>query len=267
MGAKKYLGEVKDFNFTSFTSSQPSATFEFKNFSLESSSDQDAKIKQEHDFAKRDGFSIIPEVKHHRGHAQHEEDLFYKRLDSEVATKIDQIKKLAFEQAYNEGLSKAKETIEQQFLKNFEQQVSDLTAFVEFVKSHQEKILENNRREVLKIIQSVCHWVLQKEVDVTYAERIIPLMLSKVQGTSKIVLKVDPKSYEHLKGANELILTKFESFKDFKVIPDEHITFPGVVVESEASILDATQESLKKIIDDLFNTLTESANGTSSSEN
>lgn len=267
MSNKKYMAEVREFNFLSFTDSElHDSSYQFKKI-IDEGTESRENVVHEHNLAKAGQFSIIQEVKDHRGHTDYENELFEKKVQEELNKSIKSVKKTAYDDAYRLGLQNAKNEIEGQFLKQFEEQVNDLKNFTSFIKKNQHEILELNRKEILRMIQLVCHWVLQKELNTDFVENMLPVILSKIQETNKIVIKVDPLTYEKLQNANELLQSKYDGFKDLKVVSDDHITHPGVVVESESNIFDATQETLKNKINDLFNTLTESSNGSGTSEN
>lgn len=267
MSSKKIFGEVKDYNFSSFTETMPSAsTFHFNKI-IDEKSESKATVVNEHNLAKSVQFSIVQEVKDHRGHAQYETELFEKKLEEELAKSLKNVKKAAYDDAYRHGLQVAKNEIENQFLSQFDDQLKELKHFAAFIKKHQSEILEQNKKEILKIVHLVCSWILHKECNTDYVERILPVILSKVQETSKIIIKVDPKTYQDLQNANNFLQNKYSDFKDLRVISDDHITHPGVIVESESNIFDASQETLKAKINDIFNVITESSNGSGTSEN
>lgn len=266
MGARKYAGEIKVYNFSSFGEEVvQGSTYQFKSFEGSNKVDQ-VSIAREHGNALTEGFDIIAEVKKQRGHAKYEVEQYNLKIDDLVARKLEMLKEEVMQKAYLEGLSKAKQEIESQFKENFEQQVIDLTGYVDFVKQQQKEVINKSKKDILKIVQMVTHWILQKEINTDYATHLIPLILNKVQDEQNIVIKVDVKSYEKLSDADSIIKTKFQTFKGLKIIPDEHITFPGVVIETDSNIFDATQEAQKQLIENLFSSLMESSSGSNNSE-
>lgn len=266
MGGRKYAGEVKSYDFVSFSDQTiKSETYSFKNFEI-TSLDQNL-IAAEQGFAKNKGFDIGDEIKKQRGHAQYEIDQYNIKIAEEVEKRVQKLKSEVTRKSYEHAIKMAKNEIEDQFSKNFNQQVSDLTQFVDFVKEQQNAILNKSKKDVLKIIQLVVHWVIQKEVKIDYVENLLPLILSKVQENQKILVKVDAQTYGHLQNAENLLSNKFSIFKDIKVIMDEHITYPGVIVETDSNIFDASAEAQNQLIENLFSSLMESQSGSNSSEN
>lgn len=266
MTAKKYNGEIKGYSFAAF--SEPNIqgeTYNFKSIEVVNIVDN-RSIAKEHGIARKEGFNINQEVMQQRGHAKYEVDQYNLKIAEEVQKKIDLIKLEVSKKAYEEGLSRAKEEIEAQFKVNFEQQVTDLTNFVDFVKEQQKEVLERSKKDLLKIIQQLTHWILQRELNVDYVTNLLPMILSKVQDGQKILIKVDTITFEKLKTADHILQTKFSSFKNLRVITDEHITHPGVVVETDSNIFDATQDAQKQLIDSLFSNLLESNSGSNTSE-
>lgn len=264
MGARKYAGEVKSFNFSSFQEQIiQEKNYSFKNFNVSKIVDSHT-IAHEHSDAIHKGFNINEEVKIQRGHAQYEADQYNIKIEEEVQKKILEIKEQISSEAYNEGLSRAKEEIELQFKTNFEQQVNDLIHFVEFVKKNQNEVLEKSKKDLLKVVQLLTHWILQKELNIDYVDKLIPLILTKVQEGQKILIKVDTKSFETLKEGDNLLQTKFSSFKNLRLLVDEHITHPGVIIETDSNIFDATQEAQKELIDSVFSSLMEQDRGSNS---
>ena len=83
MGAKKYTGEIKSYNFSSFSDhTAASETYNFQSFELQ---DVDQSIiAKEHGDAKSSGFAIGAEIKKQRGHAQYELDQYNIKIQQEV---------------------------------------------------------------------------------------------------------------------------------------------------------------------------------------
>ena len=266
MGARKYSGEIKSYDFAPFSDqTAQSETYSFKNFGI-TSIDQ-SLIASEHGNAKSQGFDIGDEVKKQRGHAKYEVDQYNAKIAEEVEKRVKELRSEIAKKSYDHAIRLAKSEIEEQFAKNFEQQVLDLTNFVDFVKQQQDDILVQGKKDVLKIIQLVVQWVIQREVKVDYVDSLLPLILSKVQESQKVLVKVDSKTYEYLQNADNLLSKKFTNFKSIKVILDEHISYPGVVVETDSNIFDASTEAQKQLIENLFSSLMESHSGSNSSEN
>ena len=265
MGAKKYTGEIKSYNFSSFSDhTAASETYNFQSFELQ---DVDQSIiAKEHGDAKSSGFAIGAEIKKQRGHAQYELDQYNIKIQQEVDKKVELIKSQVTRKSYEHAIRMAKTEIEDQFAKNFDQQVADLTNFVNFIKEQQREIIAGSKRDVLKIVQLVVQWVLQREVKLDYIDNLLPLILNQVQENQKILIKVDPKTYDYLQNADNLLTTKFSSFTDIKVILDEHISHPGVIVETNSNVFDATQAAQQELINNIFSNLVESQNGSNSSE-
>ena len=193
-------------------------------------------------------------------------DQYTLKISQEVDKKIQEMKSDVEKSSYEEGMKLAKSEIEKQFRNNFEQQVSDLTNFVNFVKQQQHEVLMNNRKDVLKIIQLVLHWILQKEVKVDYVDKILPMILNHVQENQKIMIKVDPVTFDNFRNANTLLSEKFSSFKDIKVVVDDHISHPGVIVETDSNLYDATYTAQLQLVDELFSSLMESKSGSNITE-
>ncbi len=265
MGARKYSGEVRSYNFSSFSDEAVKGeNYNFQNFELNTL--DAAIIAKEHGNALSHGFNIGEEIKKQRGHAQYAEEQYNLKIEEEVQKRIEKLKSDTTKKSYEHAIKMAKTEIESQFLKNFEQQVSDLTNYVAFIKEQQRDILLQSKKDVLKILQLVVQWILQKEVKVDYVEKILPIILNQVQDNQKILIKVDPATFETLQGADNLISQKFTSFKDIKLISDDHIPHPGVMVETDSNIFDATYDAQLKLVEDIFSNISESMRGSSTSE-
>lgn len=266
MGARKYTGEIKGYSFTAFSDqTAQSETYSFKTLEVVDIVDS-RSIAKEHGIARSEGFNINQEVMQRRGHAKYEVDQHNIKIAQEVQKNVDLIKSDIIQKAYEEGLGRAKEEIEAQFKQNFEQQVTDLTNFVDFIKKQQQEILDRSKKDLLKIIHQLTHWILQRELNIDYVSNLLPLILGKIQEGQKILVKVDSTTYQTLKDADHVLQTKFSSFKDLRVIVDDHITYPGVIVETDSNIFNATQEAQKQLIDSLFSNLLESSSGSNTSE-
>jgi len=265
LGARKYMGEVRIYNFSSFSDEAVKGEkYSFKNFEL--SSLDAAVIATEHSNALSHGFDIEEEIKKQRGHAQYAVDQYNFKIEQEVERRIEQLQAEVTQKSYEHAIKIAKTEVENQFLKNFEQQITDLTTYVAFIKKQQKEILLQSKKDVIKILQLVMQWILQKEVKVDYVEKILPVILNHVQDGQKILIKVDLTTFETLQGADALISQKFSSFKDIKIIPDDRIPHPGVIVETDSNIFDATYDAQLKLIEDIFSNLTESIRGSSAAE-
>jgi len=252
VGERKYLGEVKSFEFSSFGSA-PVESSEFKFVDLKVMKNVEGNVLgAENENARLAGFSISADVRLQRGLDEHEQNRQEEKIKNLVDEKYVTVREQGFKEGHQEGLVVGKSDIETKYAEFYEKSLAELSSLINFVKEQQTKMINEHRNDVMRILEVATKWVLLREVDLKYTERLITAMLSKIQGEQYLVMKVDLKTFSEHQQIQEMVHSRFPSFKNFRIECDEQLKHPSVIVETESSLLDGSWDSQMASIEKLF---------------
>ena len=159
------------------------------------------------------------------------------RMRQEVMEELELVR----QDAYKEGLKKAREDMQKEF-----------ATVLEFVSQSRQNIEEKHKqllRESEEEMVELCLTIAEKLVQSELKENrpfftlILRSLLRQITDQKRVVMHVNPKDYELIQEEMDSLRRELGHVKEFTVEKNSAITTGGVVFDMESGILDAQLES------------------------
>lgn len=211
------------------------------------------KAEQEVRDSEKSGFQIESHVENFRAH----DEFKRKYLEREVAEKVQEIQKKAYEEAFAQGLKDGKEQALAESLKNnsdfLNNELETLNEFVNEVKLFKQKILAEHQDNLLNLTKNISKWILDKESEnEKYFSQLLKQLLLKVEDGNKLKVSLDSESYEKYQNIITQISNESERFKSLKFVRNSKLKNKSIKVESDYLHLDGSLDKIFDQIDILF---------------
>ncbi len=211
-------------------------------------------MKVERLSSKKDSFIISPIVKEHRGLLEREENERERRIEEEVARRVESLKEEAFKKGFNEGVDSGREDIFNQTKVESEEKLSLLTEMIHEVLILKEKIMTNQKEEIYKLIRNLTKWVILKELkdDGKYLVRLLEKLIVEAQTTSNLLIQVNQNQFSEMPEVLKSVEEVLGKLENVRVEVDYDISENGIVVDSDNGIIRGTLDEQFKSLDELF---------------
>ena len=253
--------KVTEYTFSSFTDDQYGSDgidlYRFSPLSDVDSSVDDVNqesIRVERVLAHNNRFDIMPEVKKGRGIEVQENEDRDKYIREEIEKGLASIKETAFEQGYNDGWESGKKKVIEDTEEKVEANIKRLKSIVEEVLNYRVEVLVKEKEKVHRLINSLIKWLFLKELkgDGEYIGRVLDRLILESKSKSNILIKVDRNNFDKMPEILSHIENKMGEINNSRVEVDYDIEGPGIILDTENGIIDATLKEQFKALDKLF---------------
>lgn len=212
----------------------------------------DEELAHESKLVKTAGFKVQDDVRQHRGLKEYEEKVHQQSVKDEIDAQLAMIKDQAYQEGFNKGKEIGAQNMEQELRNYINERKNELDEFMQMILADRNLWLEEHKNDVIRMVNDLVKWVLQREFDGEYVSRLFTVMLNEFDKCHSMTIKLDAKSYVE---KNKIItILQKEEFKiqHFKVEQDDKLKFPSLVIESDGLMIDGNIESKWKILDNIF---------------
>lgn len=217
----------------------------------------DDVIRQERGFAREKSFSINPLVQEHRGLRAQEERDYEQAVEQEVQRRlsqaVEQAKEEGFQTGHQEGYTKAY----QEAMAKLDDKVEDFVDTLNNLNEQCHKVLTENKQNAFEMIKNLTKWVSLKEVsDEGYLGRLLEKLILEINTKSNLVVRVSQESFKHMPEVIERVESKMGSLINVRVEVDLDQDAPGIILESENGIIDASMDAQMASLEKIFESVT-----------
>lgn len=244
--------EVKDYQFSSFETN-PSVDGEVKEYQIEELSKFKEKIHQklipqlrvEKENAREKSFKINPIVKNHRGISQVEANEYDELVRAQVEKKIEEIKKEAYSEGFNQGLIDGTQKAVTEELTHVEEKLGRLDSMLNDLSKGSAKIVEKQKQDILRLVNNLTKWIILRELkdDGAYIERLLEKIILELNAKENLLLRVNKDVFKEMPEILERLEAKLGELTNCRVEIHDSEDDPGAEVESEKGILVGTLEA------------------------
>jgi len=240
--SEKMNGEFLPFSFNQITSAP---------FNVEGPSEQAIRIERK--FERQNEFKIDEKVRISRGLQKQEMNDFENRIEQEVLERLEKIK----QEAYLEGLEQGRKNGEENLRKEAELEFAEKMIRVEktitdFLESSKD-LLNSNKKELFDAVNRLTKWILLKEVsNSNYIERLLEKLILELNERRNLIIKVGKSNFSEMPEILKLVESRLGQLPNVRVEIVAELTYPGIILESENSLIDGSLESVFKNLDKVF---------------
>lgn len=253
--------EIKPFVFSDLQGThvvtQPKTEkFEFKTLDGEvfkSEKPASEVIRVEREFEQAKSFKIDQIVREHRGLAEQENDDFELRVAQEVNKRVEEIYQKAFEQGVAAGREEGINQVLAQKSTQLNEVVQVVSELTQDFKNQLENATLNHKTEILKFVNQFSKWVLAKEINTKdYLSHLLEKLLHELNVRRNIIIRVNESSYQFMPDIIANLEAKLGALSNVRVEISQEMQHPGIIVESENGIVDASLENIFTKFDRFF---------------
>lgn len=253
--------EVEEYSFQNFSLNKVNENevqdFQFQDLegmSVREVENHQQTVRLERQYSKNSGFSIAPIVKEHRGVNKQVETEREKRIEDEVQRRVDAIREEAFKSGIDEGIQTGRQEVFDQTRIATDEKLTALTAMVTEVLNTQVKLVENQKTQIYEMVRNLTKWIILRELkdDGKYIHRLLEKLIQEMQIKSNLLIHVDQKNFENMPDVLEAVQEKLGALENVRVETDFDIDGPGIILESDNGIINATMFEQIKSLDKLF---------------
>ncbi|MBT6326904.1 MAG: hypothetical protein HOJ35_13125 [Bdellovibrionales bacterium] len=253
--------QITKYNFVPLGAQNDNSTdentkWEFKKFKLLSDIPKD-QLNKESEIAESSGFLIEKSVTDLRGISEVRRENKENEIESKVAEKIKEIEKNAFEKGYQDGVEKATEAINEKLNTEVEKKISKLEGLITELQSNYSKTIENQKKEIYQMINSLTKWVILRELsdDGNYLNRLLEKLILELGTKSNILIQVNKSDFEKMGDVLEKVESSVGKLHNARVEIDYDNNTHGMILESDNGIIQGTLDDQFVGIDKLFSTV------------
>lgn len=258
---KYRASEIKSFEFSDLKGTHVVTQGDFKSFSFKEISGEtfnsqnvtDDVIRSERGFEKKNNFRIDGAVRDSRGLARQDQTDFDKKIEEVVNQRVE----AAYEKAYNEGLTQGKEEGHKEafalYQTELNHKIEEFSQGLIALQSQNEKLVEKNRHEVYEFIKRFSKWVILKEVnEKLYLETLLERLILELNSRKNLIIKIGRANFDQMPEVIQAVEARLGQLSNMRVEVVPEIQYPGIIIESENSLIDGSLEGVFQNIDKIF---------------
>ncbi|HOK62331.1 MAG TPA: FliH/SctL family protein [Soehngenia sp.] len=168
---------------------------------------------------------------------------------------LENIKKSAFEEGYNQGYEKGYIEGKERAIMESESIKLNAIKLVKNAQKESEDFLINFREEIIKLAATIAEKIANIAID-TSEENIMNIIypiLEEIENATNVIITVNPSKYEILKKNLPSLKERYKQI-NFSVLKDADIEINGCIIESGNKIIDAQfSNQIISIVNELIN--------------
>ena len=253
--------DIKSFEFSDLKTNQNVSDSGFKAFSfneLSGESIQKDKIteetlRSERSFEQKNNFKIDGAVRDSRGLARQEKSDLEIKIQEEVNRRLE----LAYKEAYADGLEKGRVEGKAEALASYEselaQRIEDFSEVINGLARQNDKIIENNRHDIYEFVKRFTKWIILKEInEKVYLEGLLEKLILELNARKNLIVKVGRANFNKMPEVIQTVEARLGQLSNVRVEIVPELNHPGIILESENSLIDGSLEGVFQNIDKIF---------------
>lgn len=253
--------EIKSFEFSDLEGTHVVTQGEFKSFSFHELNGEvfsrekvtEETLREERSFEKDKNFKIDKVVRNSRGLARQEQSDLEKKIEDEVARRLE----TAYQEAYNQGLEQGREQGKTEAYAEYEKSLNEkVEGFMQVISQVQQqsgKIIEKNRHEIYEFVKRFTKWIVLKEInEKVYLENLLEKLILELNARKNLIVKVGKENFSQMPEVVKAVEEKLGQLTNLRVEIVPEIHHPGIILESENGLIDGSIEGIFQNIDKIF---------------
>ncbi len=253
--------DIQSYHFETFAGSddpnEEQREFEIKELSQSSILKRPEKIIKLEEELKRSestGFKISPIVREHRGHKEFEISKSKASFEAKVDVRVNQLKDQAYKRGYEDGFQQGRVDSIEKLKETSEEKIARLVESISTAISHQQVLLDNQKKEVYRLVRDLTKWFIIRELkeDSTYLERLLEKLVYELGEKSNLIIHINQEQFEDMPEVLEKVQEKIGELNNVRTVINYDLGVNGIRVESENGIILADLKEQFKVFDKLF---------------
>lgn len=252
--------EVEDYVFAQFNHSTESGNVknyqfaDLKNATPERKQEHEKIIKMERNLAYEKQFKIAPVVEEFRGMSAQAAKEREQRIAEEVSKRVALIKDEAYQEGLAQGQEQGRAEVLEQMSFEVEEKLSYFTEMVHEVLALKSQIAENQKKEIFMMIKNLVKWILLREIsaDQDYIARLLEKLIIEMGSKEHLLIHVNEAHFEKMPEVLEVVQKKLGALTNVRVEVDYSMESPGLVLESQNGIINASLDQQFHNLEKLF---------------
>jgi len=255
--------EVEDYVFAQFEESRSNGNVlsyefaDFKNSKVVKKEEHEQVIKTERQRAYDKQFQIAPIVEEFRGmsaQAAREREI---RISEEVNKRVALIKEEAYKAGHEQGMEHGRAEILEQMSVEVEEKLSYFTQMIHEVLALKTQIIENQKKEIYTMMKNLVKWILLRELkdDGEYINRLLEKIIIEIGSKEHLLIQVNEANFKAMPEVLEMIQKKLGELTNIRVEIDYSMERPGIILDSQNGIINASLDQQFANLDKLFETV------------
>ena len=253
--------EVKSFEFSDLKGVRDVQKDEFKEFRFNDLNGEVFKnekvtedtLRNERIFEKKHNFKIDTAVRDSRGLSRQEKIDFESTTQQEVQKRLD----AAYQEAFNQGLDKGREEGKAEALALHEAElklkIDEFAEVINKVDGQKDRLIEKNRTEIYEFVKRFTKWIVLKEInEKVYLENLLEKLLLELNARKNLIVKVGKANFSTMPEIIQAIEARLGPLSNVRVEVVPEIQYPGIILESENSLIDGSLEGVFQSMDKIF---------------
>lgn len=253
--------DIKSFEFSDLKHNQEVSESGFKAFSFNELKGDVVKrekiseetLRSERSFEKKNNFQIDGAVRDSRGLSRQEQSDFEIKIQEEVNRRLE----LAHQEAYADGLEKGRAEGKAEAFAEYESQLSQLiqefSDVINGLASQNDKIIENNRHDIYEFVKRFTKWIVLKEInEKVYLEGLLEKLILELNARKNLIVKVGRANFNKMPEVIQNVEARLGQLSNVRVEIVPELNHPGIILESENSLIDGSLEGVFQNIDKIF---------------
>ncbi|MCS7299125.1 MAG: flagellar assembly protein FliH [Spirochaetia bacterium] len=175
------------------------------------------------------------------------------RIIQEAMAEAERIKKEAYEKGFDKGVEDGFNAGKNEIVL-LSNRLKEITSYIV---NKRNEIVNKSEREVvelaLEVVRKVLKEIRENEKDIVV--RQIKYVLSKLSGSTKFIVRVNPADIDIVSRHKEEFIKMIEQGSDVKIFEDHFVEQGGVIVETDTTTIDAQITSQLLEIEEKIKTL------------
>lgn len=261
MEKRRLVSEVKSFSFNalegiSVNGSAEPTSFEFKSLTLTVGdiNKPSAKIiRAEREVESTSSFRMDAIVRDLRGLASQEKEDLAGLVDKKVEQRLNEMREAAYSEGLKQGRNQGSEVALKEATVKHQEQIRQIETLILDLTAQCQARLENQKYEIYETSKRLLKWLVLKEVgDDSYLLKLLEKLILEMNQRQGLIIRVRPADFPAMPSLIEEIEKRLGQLPNVRVEPNPEMTGPGIILETENGILDASTEALMQTIDKLY---------------
>jgi flagellar assembly protein FliH len=253
--------EVKPFSFNSLEGTplggqSTTRNFEFRDLSGGATAQNKpaAKIiRSEREAEAKTQFKIDAIVRDLRGLTGQEKDDLEARINQQVEKRLKETREAAYREGLEKGRMEGADAALQEAMAQHEKQIVAVEEMVTQLQAQCDERLNAHRHDIYETSKRLLKWLVLKEVkDDGYVPKLLEKLVLELNQRTSLIIRVNQEQFAAMPAIVEALEKRIGNLPNVRIEPAMEMSGPGLILETENGILDASPEALMQTIDKLY---------------
>ena len=116
-----------------------------------------------------------------------------------------------------------------------------------------EKIIDKSRHEIYEFVKRFTKWIVLKEInEKLYLENLLEKLILELNARKNLIIKVGLANFNQMPEVVQAVEARLGQLSNLRIEVVPEIQHPGIILESENSLIDGSIEGVFQNIDKIF---------------